>query len=198
MEQELPSISIFVTSKPMLEAVHVQAIIASNQGLDAIVNTGKWGRYTSEAKEYANSQGVSLFNYRQLLGALERDDEEFPVYERTAMRVARQSISRHSKVVRVEDVALYELRVHRKNLSTVRVAFTEIYILGIADLREILEEFPNIDAIVNLSLWNYYTKEAKGKAKEYGIGLFELKEFLGALNYAGDSFISYGDPEAGW
>lgn len=198
VDREFSSVSLFVTSKPMLEVSHVREILASNRALDAIVNIGEWGRYTSEAKEYANNQSVSLFNYRQLLGALACDDEEFADYERTAMSVARKSIVRHSKVARIEDVALYELRAYRKTLPTVRVAFTEIYILGVADLREILDEFPQVDAIVNLSLWNHYTKEAKVKAGEQGVGLFELKEFLGALNFAGDSFTNYADPEAGW
>lgn len=83
------------------------------------------------------------------------------------------------------------IMVKRTKHTPIRVFMTNMYIVGLADVHEILHQVRKIDAIVTMSEWNGYTTEAKVFCKERGIGLFTFKEFLGAVYYDGDSYLNY-------
>ena len=72
---------------------------------------------------------------------------------------------------------------------------TNIYIVGLADVYEILTQAHPLDAIVTMSAWNSYTTEAEAYCKEQSIGLFKFKEFLGAVYYEGDKYLDYIPPD---
>jgi hypothetical protein len=84
--------------------------------------------------------------------------------------------------------------VRRKNKTDLRVHLTNTYIVGDAEVHEILSEDPNIDAIVTMSQWNGYTDSAKLNCKDRGVGLFKFDEFLGAAFYDGQKFVDYSAP----
>jgi len=86
------------------------------------------------------------------------------------------------------------LVVRRKNKTDLRVHLTNTYIVGDAEVHEILSEDPNIDAIVTMSQWNSYTNSAKLNCKDRGVGLFKFSEFLGAAFYDGQEFVDYSAP----
>lgn len=48
---------------------------------------------------------------------------------------------------------------------------------------EILSQNPGVNCILTINVWNGYTSNAKGLAKQQSVGLFTFKEFLGAINY---------------
>lgn len=48
-----------------------------------------------------------------------------------------------------------------------------------------------IDCIVLIGFFNRYSQSAKSMAGSMGVGLFDLREFYGALNYSGERFIDY-------
>jgi len=83
----------------------------------------------------------------------------------------------------------------RSNGSPLRVHMTNLYIVGLADVAEILADEENIDAIVTLSGWNSYSSEAKSYCKDRDIGLFKFKEFLGAVYFNDSKFINYIHPD---
>lgn len=85
--------------------------------------------------------------------------------------------------------------INRTNGPSLKVHITNIYIVGEADVAEIVSEESDLNAIVTLSGWNSYTSEAKSLCKEYGIGLFVFKEFLGAVYKNGKYFLDYLHPE---
>lgn len=85
--------------------------------------------------------------------------------------------------------------VERTNGPTLKVHMTNIYIVGEADVAEILAEEGKIDAIVTLSAWNSYSGGAKSNCKAQGVGLFRFKEFLGAVYYSGQKFLDYIHPD---
>ena len=68
----------------------------------------------------------------------------------------------------------------------------DVYILTAADVREIVSEYEEIDCIVVVSNWDYYTSDAKDVAKGMRIGVFTLKEFMKAINYNGRRFLDTG------
>lgn len=95
----------------------------------------------------------------------------------------------------VERVRNQLLLVNRVKQAPLRVFMTNIYIVGLADVYEILAEAHPLDAIVTMSAWNGYTAEAKAHCREQNIGLFKFKEFLGAVHYEGDNYLDYIPPD---
>ena len=83
--------------------------------------------------------------------------------------------------------------VERKDKSDVKVFLTDIYILGLADVYEILAIAPDVNAILAISNWNHYTGEAKNYCRQKNIALFTFKELLGAIHYDGKEFLDYPD-----
>lgn len=75
--------------------------------------------------------------------------------------------------------------------SDVRVYVADIYIASEADIIEICRNHKGIDCIVLIGFFNRYSQSAKSMAGSMGVGLFDLREFYGALNYSGERFIDY-------
>ena len=86
--------------------------------------------------------------------------------------------------------------IYRPEKGNLTVLLTNTYIVGVADAHEILADHPGIEAIVTMSSWNGYTKEAKAFCKDNDVGLFKLNEFLGAVYYSkGEKFVGYTPPK---
>ena len=98
-------------------------------------------------------------------------------------------------VSQVKTVSEQIICIERVKYSSLRVFLTNIYIVGLADVHEILAQADPLDAIVTMSLWNSYTSEAKEFCKERRIGLFMFKEFLGAVHYDGNRYLNYIPPD---
>ena len=90
----------------------------------------------------------------------------------------------------LEDVADLVYRVKRLR-GDLLVRLTNIYIVGEADVVEILAEQQPLDAIVTVAPYNSYTTEAKDYAARESVGLFTMSEFNGAVYHAGSNFLSY-------
>ena len=57
------------------------------------------------------------------------------------------------------------------------------YCLGLAAIHRARSEFPEADYIVTCANWNGYTREAKDYGRENDLGIFNIGEFFGALNW---------------
>jgi hypothetical protein len=100
-----------------------------------------------------------------------------------------------NKVVsEVEQVGRQVIIVKRNAKSDIKAFLVDIYILGIADVHEILSMTSNLNAIVVMSQWNSYSTEAKDYCRFQNIGLFSFKEFLGAVYRDGNEFLDYIPP----
>ncbi len=89
---------------------------------------------------------------------------------------------------------VYEVEMTRGGTHV--ATLVSYYLLSESDLLEIREADPDADAIVNVGPWNMYKPEARRLANSEKIGLFDWKEFMGAVHYAGDIFLA-GGPRAG-
>lgn len=87
------------------------------------------------------------------------------------------------------------LHIKRVDKPDLTIFLTNIYIVAVADVYEILARYSEIDAIVTMSAWNSYTNEAKESCRTKGAGLFQFKELLGAVYYTGDKFLDYEAPD---
>ena len=96
------------------------------------------------------------------------------------------SVSRESEQV---------IYIERTKHPPLRVYMTNIYIVGLADVYDIVAQVDELDGIVTMSAWNGYTGEAKAACKKQGIGLFKFNEILGAVYYHGNQYLDYLPPD---
>ena len=96
-------------------------------------------------------------------------------------------------IVNRNDLQIYE--IVREGKSKLTVFLTNIYIVGEADVYEILDMHPEVDTIVTISNWNSYSLGAKELAKKSSVALFKMDEFQGAIYYDGQKYINYTPPE---
>lgn len=104
-------------------------------------------------------------------------------------------LSSNPVVISIKHKETQLIEIIRNGKSNLTVFLTNIYIVGLADVYEILSEVGHVDAIVTMSAWNSYTSEAKEECKRKNIGLFKFKEFMGAVYYDGQQFLDYIRPE---
>lgn len=105
-------------------------------------------------------------------------------------------LGNNTAVTNVERESPQIIRVLRLPHSVLRVFMTNVYVVSLADVQEIISAAGKVNAIVTMSAWNGYTNEAKRQCKEMRIGLFTFREFLGAVHYNGLRFLNYILPEA--
>lgn len=103
-----------------------------------------------------------------------------------------RTIGGHGKVSSISHESHTVFVVNRvAGLTDVRVWVCDVYTLGLADYLKIRAADPEIDAIVTMSGYNSWTRDAKEQGYSDGVGVFKFGEFMGALNYDGHDFIHY-------
>ena len=60
----------------------------------------------------------------------------------------------------------------------------QVYTVSLSDVLEICHQYPDVNCIVVCSKWNSYTSEAKDYGLSNKIGIFDISEFFGALNWS--------------
>src|ERR1019366_3961111 len=89
----------------------------------------------------------------------------------------------HSKVWKFRRTRDIFFEVDLTNGEQISVLLVDEYTLGLAALHRALDEFPEAEFIVTGANWNGYTMEAKEWGTDHDLGIFNLEEFLGALNW---------------
>lgn len=97
-----------------------------------------------------------------------------------------------SSVTEIDDQHYF---VERYDKSDISIYLTNQYILGLADVMEILESSSDTTCIVSTMGYNRYTPEAKAYCRGVRVGLFRIPELFGAIYYDGDRFLDYVPPE---
>lgn len=89
----------------------------------------------------------------------------------------------HQKVVSFEKTSSSPvlIRIERVYGDKLHVLLTDIYTLGVVDVRRAFKEADDIDILVTMSSWNAYSLKAENLGKKNGIGVFNGTEFFGAL-----------------
>lgn len=104
-------------------------------------------------------------------------------------------ISNHSRVEEIEQIGIPLYSITKINGNVINALLVDIYIIGDAEILDLMSRYSDIDAIINISMWNSNIPTAKDIAREHKIGLFELKEFMGALNCVSrKAFLNYIPP----
>jgi hypothetical protein len=107
-----------------------------------------------------------------------------------------ECLTSHRKISAIKREGGQVLFIKRQQgLSNLKVFMSNVYIVGLAEVHEILGQESGLNAIITLAPYNSYTFEAKEYCKENNIGLFRLKEFLGAVHYGEKKFLDYISPD---
>jgi hypothetical protein len=95
-----------------------------------------------------------------------------------------QALKTHSKVAGFRRNRDIFFTIELTNGRELKVLLVDEYTLGLADLHRAQSEFPKMEFIVTGGNWNGYTREAKQYGLLHGLGIFNIEEFLGALNWS--------------
>lgn len=101
----------------------------------------------------------------------------------SAISFAERVLSGHNKVasfLRTKDILF---TIDHKNGEIIKMLLVDEYCLGLAAIHRARSEFPDADYIVTCANWNGYTREAKEYGSKNNIGIFNIGEFLGSLNW---------------
>ncbi len=85
---------------------------------------------------------------------------------------------------------VYKIERHR-GLPSLKILVADIYVVSEADVFEICAEHPELDCIILIGYYNKYSGSAKSRATENNVGLFDMREVFGALNFTDDKFLYY-------
>jgi hypothetical protein len=98
----------------------------------------------------------------------------------------------HSAVTSITDLGndLYIIK-RTGNRSDLKIIVADIYIAGEAEVHEINPNLLNIDCIVLIGFYNKYSFAAKDLAKSMNVGLFDNRDFFGAVNFTGKALVNY-------
>jgi len=101
-----------------------------------------------------------------------------------SVRAFMTALDGHDKVVSIaRRPGTYMLDIALSSGTTLAVFMTNIYVVGEADVQEILTEHNDVDCAVTLSAWNMTSGDAVDYGRQREIGVFKWPEFFGAINY---------------
>ncbi len=78
-----------------------------------------------------------------------------------------------------------------QNRPDLKILVADIYIAGEADIHEIKPNLHDLDCIVLIGFYNKYSFVAEELAKSMNVGLFDNREFFGAVNLTGEKMVNY-------
>lgn len=93
-----------------------------------------------------------------------------------------QRMSEHSQVRNLEAIGEGRYRLTRSDETLLEVFICECYSFGVAEYMEATAKFGRLDAIIINSNWCGYTDETKLECRNERIGLFNIRDFMAALN----------------
>ena len=99
----------------------------------------------------------------------------------------------HSAVDNITDIG-NDMYIIKRTLDRpdIKVLVADIYIAGEAEIHEINPNLYDIDCIILIGFYNSYSCAAKDLAKSMKVGLYDNREFFGAVNCTGKELLNYG------
>lgn len=120
-----------------------------------------------------------------------REQEDIEYRSDTVSVFINRFLASHSAISYMEKLNKYIFEVYLFDGRTLKVFTTNTYYFTEYTFGKIIAIDPYIDAIVCSSPYCSYSHNAKVLCIQNNIGLFMLKEFMGAINTRGDKFLNY-------
>jgi hypothetical protein len=95
-----------------------------------------------------------------------------------------QALGGHDRVESYDRTKDILFTIKLKDGRVIKALLVNDYAIGIASVLRARREFPEADYIVTGGNWNGYTKDAKDYGSNHSIGIFNVGEFFGALNWS--------------
>jgi hypothetical protein len=103
----------------------------------------------------------------------------------SAIRFLEQVLSNHRAVESFERSDDIRFTIRRRNgLPIANAVLVDQYEFGVAAFYEVLEEFKDVNVIVNNGNWNHIAFNWRELFKNTGVAVFSATDFMGALNVA--------------
>ena len=120
-----------------------------------------------------------------------RGGEELEFRQATVSDHIEKFLANHSFISRMEKLNIAMFDVDLKDDRNLRVFATNTYFFTEYTFEKVMAIDPAIDAIICSNPYGNYTWEAKALCIDHKIGLFRLREFMGAIRKDGDEFLNY-------
>ena len=120
-----------------------------------------------------------------------KEKEELEFRYATVSTFIEKFLANHSFIERMEKLNIAMFDVDLKDGRSLRVFTTNTYFFTEYTFDQIMAIDPAIDAIICSCPAAMYTKDVKALCIEHKIGLFKLREFMGAIRKDGDEFLNY-------
>jgi len=95
-----------------------------------------------------------------------------------------RALNTHNKVATFSRTRDIFFEIELTNGTELKVLLVDEYTLGLAAIHRAQSEFPDMEVIVTGANWNGYTREAKEYGTGQNLGVFNVEEFLGAMNWS--------------
>lgn len=114
---------------------------------------------------------------------------------RTSQQKFLDMMEAHAHVDETRQLSPSRYDINLDDGTEVKVFMTDVYEFTVSDYSRLRSRHPDVNCIVQASNWNNFTSMAVGDARADGIGAFTFRGLMGALNYRGDAFLDYPDPD---
>ena len=111
---------------------------------------------------------------------------------RSSIQYFERVIKGHTAVVSLNEISenVYEIE-RTKGRPSIKVLVADIYVVSEADIFEIVTTNYELTCVLLIGFYNRYSEDAKKRAMLENIGLFNMKEFFGAINFNGTKLVNY-------
>ncbi len=120
-----------------------------------------------------------------------RTEEEIEYRTNTISTYINKYLANHTSIkgLKKQNIAIFTASL--VDGRELKVFVTNTYYFTDYTLEKILEIDPNIDAIICSNPYSTYSASAKKECIRQKIGLFSLREFMGAIHTTGERFLNY-------
>ena len=117
--------------------------------------------------------------------------EEIEYRQATVTAYIEKYLATHKSIKRMEKLNIAMFDVDLKDGRNLRVFATNTYFFTEYTFNNIMAIDPAIDVIICSNPYGSYTKESKALCIENEVGLFTLRQFMGAIHKDGEDFLNY-------
>lgn len=184
-----PAFRARIVDIPRIDGPTANTLINENPDLQVIVNPGARRHVLEEGRAQGEARGVGIYGYRDFMAAVgNAPTAELHFYKSSWRNWARTVLEGHRRVTNVyaecEDVFVAE----RAGMTPVRVVPCNEYTLGVATVKRVLRDHPNIDAVLLANQYHSVSSTAAVEAREGGIAAYTLAQMNRALHRDGEDF----------
>jgi predicted nucleotidyltransferase len=117
--------------------------------------------------------------------------EELEFRYNTVKKFVDEFLSGHSAIANLQELNRGTMLVELRDGRKLKVFVTNTYYFTDYTLERVLEVDPAVNAIICSSPAGQYSDSAKDLCIEREIGLFMLREFMGAIRQSGDQYLNF-------